>query len=114
MRRGHWAIRTGAFLLLAAATLATPFDGALGLAKILAWAVYLCVFALPSPCRSGAAYPFRHGFRPAAACSVSPAELQDQPDEGTTSAGPATAAAPSTRLPSIRTAPDATSRSASG
>lgn len=111
MMRGHWAVRAGAFFLLAAATLATPFDGALGLAKILAWALYLCVLALPSPCRGGAAYPFRHGFRPGAACSVSPAV---QRDEGTTSAGPEATDAPSTRLPSTRTAPDATSRSASG
>lgn len=106
---GRWKWRAAGLVLLAALMIATPFDGAFGLAKLLALALYLCVFALPSPCRSGAAYPFRHGFRQGAGCSVA-----TQAENGTTSAGPDSATAPSTRLPSTQTAPDATSRSAIG
>lgn len=105
--------RAAVVFLLIAATLAFPSDGVLGLAKIFAWAAFLCCFALPSPCKSGAAYPFRHGFRPGAACSVELSRSGGQ-GEGTTSAGPATVVAPSVRLSATRTAPDATSRSASG
>ncbi|PWB81100.1 MAG: hypothetical protein C3F11_16175 [Methylocystaceae bacterium] len=90
-------LRAGAFLLLAAATLATPLDGAFGLAKILGWAAFLCLFILPSPCRSGAAYPFRHGFRAGAACAIAPSG--DQGAEGTTSAGADPVAAPRVRFP---------------
>lgn len=76
------ALHVGVFLSLALVTLATPFAGALGLAKIFAWAFYLSVFVVPSPCRAGAAYPFRHGFR-SSGCA---AEAPDQREEGATSA----------------------------
>lgn len=108
-RRAYWTWRAAGLLSLGVLLLATPFDGALGLAKLLAFAVYLCVFALPSPCKSGAAYPFGHGFRPGAGCP-----RPSQPEEGTASAGSGEEAAPSTRLPSAVTAPEATSRSARG
>jgi len=108
-RSPYWIWRAAGLLALSVLLLATPFDGALGLAKLLAFAVYLCVFALPSPCRSGTAYPFAHGFRRGAGCSA-----RAQPEEGTASAGAGAKTAPSTRLPSAVTAPDATSRSARG
>lgn len=104
LRRG-W--RIAGLALLAAGLYAAPSGGALGLAKLLALGFYFLVFVVRSPCRSGAAYPFAHGFRRGAGCGVS---LQ----EGTMSAGAAEETAPSTRLPSTRTAPEATSRSARG
>lgn len=108
-RKANWTWRAAGLLSLAVVLLATPFDGALGLAKLLAFAVYLCVFALPSPCKGGASYPFGHGFRRGAGCP-----RPDQPEEGTASADPGEELAPSTRLPSALTEPEATSRSARG
>jgi len=108
-RRAFWTWRAAGLLALSILLLGTPFDGALGLAKLLAFGVYLCVFALPSPCKGGAAYPFGHGFRPGAGCP-----RPDQPEEGTASAGAGEELAPITRLPSAATAPEATSRSARG
>lgn len=104
-----WGARATGLLALAILIVATPFDGALGLAKLLAFGVYLCWFALPSPCKGGASYPFGHGFRPDAGCP-----RQVQPEEGTASAGCSDGLAPSTRLPSTLTAPEATSRNARG
>ncbi len=104
-----WSWRAAALLALAVVLAATPSDGALGLAKLMAAAVGLCVFALPSPCKGGAVYPFGHGFRPGAGCP-----RPDQPEEGTMSAGSGADAAPSTRLPTTDTAPEATRRSARG
>jgi hypothetical protein len=101
------AWRIAGLLALAVGLYVAPSGGALGLAKLLAVGCYFLVFVARSPCRSGAAYPFAHGFRSGAGCPVS-----RQP--GTTSAGVADATAPSTRLPAIRTAPEATSRSARG
>lgn len=107
--RRRWTWRAAGLLIFSGALLATPSDGALGLAKLLAFAAGLCLFAVPSPCRSGAAYPFSHGFRRGAGCP-----LPAQPEEGTVSAGAGAQTAPSTRLPSALTAPEATSRSARG
>jgi hypothetical protein len=109
-----FGLRIAAFALLAAVTYRAPSDGALGLLKILAWAAYLCVLALPSPCKSGAAYPFGHGFRRGGACRVPIAGFADQSESGAISTEVEAVLAPSTRLPSARTAPDATSRSAMG
>lgn len=104
---GNRAWRWIGLVVLAALLLAAPSDGALDLAKALALGVYFLAFVARSPCRSGAAYPFTHGFR-SNACSVA------QPEAGTASAAGAPETAPSTRLPSTLSAPAATSRSARG
>jgi hypothetical protein len=92
MTEARRACTIAGLLALAAGLYAAPSGGALGLAKLLALGCYFLVFVARSPCRSGAAYSFAHGFRPGAGC---PAARQ----EGTTSAGAAEETAPSTRLP---------------
>lgn len=109
MARGGWIWRIAGLSGLAAVVFAAPSDGAIVLAKLLALCAYFFAFVARSPCRSGAAYPFAHGFRDGASCSAASAA-----EEGTASVPGATAPAPSTRLPSTRTASEAMSRSARG
>lgn len=109
MRGGRWGLRLLGAALLAAVLAVTPSDGALGLVKLFAVAAYLCMLAAPSPCRSGGAYPFRHGFRAGAGCGA-----PGQSSDGTVNAASEAGTAPSTRLPSTTSAPEATSRNARG
>lgn len=82
---------------------------------LLAVGLALTVVGVVKICSSGS-----HGLRPGAftqtggVCGGSPEEDQGASAAGATSAASLSAIAPNTRLPSIRTAPEATSRSAKG
>lgn len=82
---------------------------------LLAIGLALAVVGFVKICRSGS-----HGLRRGAftqtggVCGGAPEEDQGASAAGATSAASLSAIAPNTRLPSIRTEPDATSRSAKG
>lgn len=108
MASGYSKERAVVLAVIAVLAVTLPLDGAVEWARPLI-ALACLGLALRSPCKAGAAYPFRHGFRQGAGCST-PA----QPDAGTTSAGEGEGTAPSTRLSATLTTPEATSRSARG